>query len=138
MSNKRFGCFETFSSINHVLIMPKEYSEKWKHDGHLYIYTGKGQECSSAFEELSAEEWPVHTTLYTEEEAFAFIEKGSGRTKKEILDGLNEDDAANILHYDFGFDTYEMWNKDGRHDSTYEYVTPSGECIIIYASFYCD
>lgn len=136
----RSGCYETNSSIEHALIvLLEEEDEKWKNDDHLYIYTSKYPEYSSAFEKLSAEERPVYMRLYTEEEVFAFIEKGSGRTKEEILDGIDEryDDVADMLNSKYDFTTSEMWYSDEYYHDTYEYTAPSGERLKIHAR-YCD
>ncbi len=134
----RRGCFETNSSIEHALIVVlEEEDKKWKSDDHLYIYTSQNPEYHSVFRKLSAEERPVYMRLYTEEEVFAFIEKGSGRTKEEILDGIGEryDDVADMLYSNYNFATSEMWFSGEYYHDTYEYAAPSGERLMIHARY---
>lgn len=134
----RHGCFETNSSIEHALIvLLEEDDEKWKNDDHLYIYTSENPEYNSVFKKLSAEERPVYMRLYTEEEVFAFIEKGSGRTKEEILDDIDEeyDDMADMLYIEYDFITSEMWFSGEYYYDTYKYTAPSGERFKIHARY---
>lgn len=124
----RRGTFETNSSSVHSLqIMNADDFDKWNDNG-LYVYEG----FNWCWNDKSKA--PLKDSIYTKEEAIAFI-NNSKYPLKEEFDFEDEYEVEDLLR-EYGFYSPNYYFDNDYYESfSQEYTTPSGDKIVCFGYY---